>query len=378
MDRAPEPSRLITLLRQRTEYVTVASLLHCEETMPGLAGMAGRDRELGLAIIRYGTELRLTLAAEQRETTEQEDSYFRDYFAGAVERGIPLDVQLQIIRRTIAFTIGHYWEVAGRDHTDEMLVFSARTSRFHHRLEQILVETYCQRLGSDLTAERLRRAHADALLSGDSPPPTGGVDLPLATSYLVLVIPGDAGPPPPLHALAADGRFLHTVREGADVALVPLEPDGREVAEKLAMQARDAGRRAAAATPAVTPDDVPQAYAEARRLLEVSAAMRRPPTIVTAEDALPETLLDADRGTAERLAGVLDAIAGSPELLETLWAFADSDLDRTATAERLFIHRRTLNQRLHRIRDLTGHDPRTSRGLLVLGLALIARGMRRR
>jgi hypothetical protein len=56
-----------------------------------------------------------------------------------------------------------YWELTGPELTDEM---QALTGQYHHRLENLLVDSYCQRLGIDVAAERLRKAHADALLGG--------------------------------------------------------------------------------------------------------------------------------------------------------------------------------------------------------------------
>jgi hypothetical protein len=367
---------LIAMLSEAVDEVAEAALRHCEEAMPLLSSLPGRDRQAGLAVMKFATRLRLEVAIDGREPNDQEAAYLRDYFAGAAERGIPLDVQLQIVRRTIAFTMSHYWESAGPEHTDALLGLSALTSRFHHRLEQLLVDAYCQRLGTDVAAERLRKAYADALLSGHLPPPTAGTEMPLSSRYLVLVVPGRPGSPPPLAALMTDDRVLHTVRDGADVTLVPAEPDGLALAEKLALRARDAGRESAVATLADSPNLVPQAYERARRLKQASAALRDAPVLVMPEDALPERLLGTDPEVAAELADVLARVVATPGLHETLTTFLDSDMDRTSTAERLHIHRRTLTQRLYRIRELTGYDPRTSRGVQVLSLALAARRMR--
>jgi hypothetical protein len=88
--------------------------------------------------------------------------------------------------------------------------------------------------------------------------------------------------------------------------------------------------------------------------------------VLTVGDALPETLIGADPTTSGAPAAMICRLLTSA-LVETLAVFLDLDLDRTASAARLHIHRRTLTQRLDRIRALTGHDPRSSRGLLVLG-----------
>jgi sugar diacid utilization regulator len=191
----------------------------------------------------------------------------------------------------------------------------------------------------------------------------------------VLVVPGDVGTPPPLSALSSDPRVLHTVRDGGDVVLVPLEPDGRAIAEELALRSRDAGRTAAFASPADSATSVPAAYRQALDLPAMSPALRVAPVVITAEDALPERLLGADPDTARRLVELVDRLAGHPGLVDTVAAFLDADMDRSVTADRLHIHRRTVTQRLHRVRELAGYDPRSTRGVQVLGLALAARGM---
>jgi hypothetical protein len=375
-DQRPE-SRLVALLRHRADDIAEVALRHCESEIPHLTGLEGRDRDLGLASIRYVFQLRLDLAVDARDATEAEEAPFRRYHADAAERGIPLDLQLQVTRTAIAAIMRQCWHLAGEDLTDEMLTFSADLTRFHRRLEQIAVEAYCQRLGGRVT-ERLRRAHAEALLDGEMAPPLVDDELPLSGSYLVLVLPGPSPESaPPLFFLAEDAGVLHTTRDGADVVLVPLHPDGQGIAQKLTLHARDAGRTAAVAVVAGTPDEVPAAYSDALRLLQVRDGLRRPPQLLTPDDALPECLLGADPDTSARLAAKLAPLAEHPELVETLAVFLDADLDRSVTAHRLYVHRRTLTQRLQRIRELTGHDPRSTRGVQVLALALAARRLDR-
>lgn len=368
---------LIHQLQASTGDVARDALEHSEHLMPELMSLSGRDREAGLEIISYCVSLRLKVAAAGRDASAEEEDHLREYFRAAAERGIPVDTQLQITRRTIAFALHRYWQIAGPENTDAMLTFSAETTRFHHRLEHVLVDSYCARLGTAVVADRLRTAHAEALLNGDMPPPTGGARVPLSSSYLVMVIPGGAGTPPPLGVLSGDERVLHTVRERADVVLIPAEPGGRAIADSLAARALTAGRVTAVAVPPAAGTDVPSAYAQAVELLAIAPALRRPPAVITPAEALPERLLRSDPEAAGQLSDLVALLASSPGLVETLTAFLDSDLDRSATAETLHIHRRTLTQRLHRIRELTGYDPRSSRGVQIFSLAVAARTLGR-
>jgi purine catabolism regulator len=64
-------------------------------------------------------------------------------------------------------------------------------------------------------------------------------------------------------------------------------------------------------------------------------------------------------------------------LLETLTAFLAAGGNIARTAERLYIHRNTLVQRLDKIQDLTGLDPRESEPWLALQIVLALRQLQR-
>lgn len=363
---------MLAVLREVSGETAAAAARHCEATTPGLADLPGRARAAGLGVIRCSVDLHLALAASGRGATPEEEAPLRDRLRTAAERGIPLDVQLMITRRTIAFTLHRYWLLAGPDHTDAMLDLSAGTARFHRRMEQVAVDAWCRLLGGERIASSVRSAYAEALLSGSPPPPTGGTVPPLAREYLLVVLPGRAATA--RSRFADDPRVLHTVRDGHDVVLVPEGPAARAVAEELSCVGRgDAGPAVAVQT---APADVPAAHAQALDLLALAPSIGASPVLVTPDDALPERLLAGDDEVAGRLVALLDRLDAHPGLRETVEVFLDCDLDRSATAERLHVHRRTLTQRLHRIRSLTGYDPRTSRGVQVLGLARSAAGVR--
>ena len=59
-------------------------------------------------------------------------------------------------------------------------------------------------------------------------------------------------------------------------------------------------------------------------------------------------------------------LATGPRLVSTLDALYRNDMSRSRTAASLDIHPRTLDYRLRRVRDLTGLDPVSIRGVRVL------------
>lgn len=58
-------------------------------------------------------------------------------------------------------------------------------------------------------------------------------------------------------------------------------------------------------------------------------------------------------------------------LLETLHTYFTCDMNATKTAQKLFIHRNTLQQRLRHIEELTGYSAYTADGLLTLRVGLL-------
>jgi DNA-binding PucR family transcriptional regulator len=91
---------------------------------------------------------------------------------------------------------------------------------------------------------------------------------------------------------------------------------------------------------------------------------------------LLETVLTAPTDACELLVGLLDAVAEDARLMETLVVYLGCDLERTRTARALGLSRGGLARRLDRITHLSGYDPRTARGVQVLGAALAARALR--
>jgi DNA-binding PucR family transcriptional regulator len=83
------------------------------------------------------------------------------------------------------------------------------------------------------------------------------------------------------------------------------------------------------------------------------------------------------RRTFSYLAALIEPVAGRPELLETLKALITADGNRARAASELIIHRSTIDYRLRRIEELTGHSPTSVSGMRTLCTALAARALLR-
>ncbi|MEV0001534.1 helix-turn-helix domain-containing protein [Micromonospora sp. NPDC050980] len=117
---------------------------------------------------------------------------------------------------------------------------------------------------------------------------------------------------------------------------------------------------------------VGDAVRESRRLRPFAVAADLAELLHAPED------LAVDRGVARLpevaagLCAVLAPLGSGRELRRTLRTLYRVDLHRARAAELLGVHRQTLTYRLNRIRDLTGVDPLSVRGVAVLAAALAA------
>jgi DNA-binding PucR family transcriptional regulator len=168
---------------------------------------------------------------------------------------------------------------------------------------------------------------------------------------------------------------------GVVVALWP-ESVGVATGEQLLRRAIASAHGGTTAAMAVTKLDrhgIPAAYRSARGALAFAAADGEFRTMVTLDDlgaaglllqfADPEEL----RRYTERTIGVLrtyDADHGA-ELIKTLRAYLNCDLDRRAAGKFLVLHPNTVSQRLRRVETLTGLNLRSPRSVIEARTALM-------
>jgi hypothetical protein len=222
-----------------------------------------------------------------------------------------------------------------------------------------------------------------ALVRGEAPAEVAGrYGLALESGYLVLSVRAEPGGDPAagrtaLHrvlastAPRAEGRALSLRDDSGGVVLLPVDFPVADLARRLA--APGGAAPVVGTATAATPADVPAAAARAGRI----AAVAGRPGVHRLSDVLLEYHLTQPVDSAADVAAVLDPLAGHPELLATLAAFLDADLDRRSAAQVLGVHANTVDNRLERVAALTGLDPRSTRGIQLLGAALVVRGAAR-
>lgn len=220
------------------------------------------------------------------------------------------------------------------------------------------------------------RELARALVRADKPEEVAArYGLPLESGYLVLAVraPGPRAPVAARRLLRrtvarlvplAEGRVLSLPDERGGYVLLPSRIALDAVAGRLSPRLPAAPVVGAATADAR--EAVPAAAERARRI----AAVADEPGVHRLRDVLLDYHLSGAADSAPELGALLEPLDARPGLAATVAAFLDCDFDRRRTAQALEVHPNTVDNRLARVTELTGIDPRTSRGVQLFGAAL--------
>ncbi|OIK03759.1 PucR family transcriptional regulator [Streptomyces monashensis] len=344
-----------------------------------------KDVEIA-ATARHGMRLFLRGAAGRPGPDALE--YFQERAAQRAEEEMPLHLLLR------TYTLGGQElfralrETARPAERDALAELAEALFTSIDRVVGAVAESYLDERTA-LAAERheQRRARARALLEGRPPADGSTPDGPALVLCLRFADSAPAGGSPGSPVTVR--RLVRRVQAaldrvfGTDVpallgaegghAVVPggAEPPSRTT--ELLREAAGAGVRLAAAG-AARAADIPRAARLAAEVLRVAAACGRPPGLHRLDDVLLEYHLSRPSEGSDRIAALLDPLAGRPELTETLRTHLEERQDRRATARRLNLHPNSVDHRLARVQELTGvrlTDPRDTALLLA---ALLLRG----
>lgn len=349
--------------------IAEAVLARVEQDVPDVAGAGWRDRDADRDWLRTELVRRFELAERGTGPSEEDLQRSTGYFRASARRGAPLPVMQRFLRASVAHALTQLWARAEPEDVTALLRLSRWINRHNGTLERLLVRVYCEQLDPERAAADRREARAARLLAGADDEQPGAV----GWAWLVVVVDGAPG-------TRSDGvrGALSTTVDGQRHLLVPIASTRRRDAVWQDVARWVGGADGVRAAGAFSDDaaGIPEAAASARRLLRAAAAVSLPGGLVGPQDLALETVLGAQPAASRALARMLDEVAADERLLETLAAFFAHDLDRTRTASALFLSRGGLALRLDRIAQLTGLDPRTTRGIQVLGAALAARALR--
>ncbi|WP_280343551.1 PucR family transcriptional regulator [Nocardia neocaledoniensis] len=116
-------------------------------------------------------------------------------------------------------------------------------------------------------------------------------------------------------------------------------------------------------------DDLPRAAALAAEVLAIAVRIGRTGMVSSIEDIALEHHLAHESASLPVLLRRCAPLRARHDLVDTLLAYFDNDLDRRRTADALHVHPNTIDNRLSRIRDLTDLDVRHFPDLMVLAVA---------
>jgi hypothetical protein len=111
-------------------------------------------------------------------------------------------------------------------------------------------------------------------------------------------------------------------------------------------------------------------HAVARRISQVTPPERTPRDLRVLADAFVELAVAGDSQVDDWLRTVAERLKTGPDLIRTLDAYYRHDMARAEAAAAVRIHPRTLDYRLRRVRDLTGLDPASTRGVRIFTTAI--------
>jgi sugar diacid utilization regulator len=347
-----------------------------------------------LAICADNLRVFFATLAEDRPPTPEELAEPRSSAARRAQERVPLDAVLTAYH--VGGRIGWAELVAQArpDETAELVAAADGVQRYLQVVTGVVATAYLEEQQAISGEERdARRALVTALLSGENADPLAArLGVSLAASWTVLALAlaehPDERAADVTGAVAgrrkvrrvqtrldavAGGPVLGSLDATGGVVLLPSAVDAALV--RALTEAAGAPVRAGAAT-AATRDGLAAAGAQAREVLRLAERLGRPPGLYVLADVLLEYQLTRPSEALPLLATLLEPLDRNPDLLRTVETYLGADLDRRRTAAALHVHPNTLDYRLKRVVDLTGLDPATTDGLLLLGAAVVARRAR--
>lgn len=304
---------------------------------------------------------------------------FRDLGVLAARQAIPLPVLSEVWDLALAAAARTCWTVAPPGHFAEMAELTAHAARLAIGAREACIQGYAEAPRAGGASRPLRRLLAETLIDGA---PAGVIaeaaGVRLAPGYLVLLCEAPASDACWERASERLDGWDGVLYSGDLSGLIVLLP----AADQLCAESRAAEFTASLVS--WTRGPVHAAQAQRRGLAGIPDALEEASRVLTAVKAIPDgedrpyradellvelAILDqpAIRG---RLAAVLKPLDAGTDLRRTLEVLLACNLDRERAARELWIHRRTLHYRLDRIRDLSGVDPSSARGIQLFRAAL--------
>ncbi len=335
------------------------------------------DAKARAAMLDFAVFLRrrtISLVAEGRPYTDADLSFIAAVGRERAAGGISFAAQRDVLRLHHSLTLREVAEAAGPHDLDDVMRTLAWWPAQGPAAPAAYTRGYFLGQGTVLS-EVDRVGQLTSLVVSDDPaaaPLAGILAVPVPDRPLVVVCRVPGGPPVPdrpsraevsRHLLSRQRAPLRWTEPGEFVAVVA---DAAAAARVVRDFGESTGLPAAVGASRAVGGAVAMAFAAAREISRVAPVRAAPGAVHYLTDLFAEVgtiRLPPVEGWMREVTGLL---ATGPRLVSTLDAFYRNDLSRSRTAGALNIHPRTLEYRLRRVRDLTGIDPVSVRGVRVL------------
>ncbi|MEU3539193.1 PucR family transcriptional regulator [Streptomyces paromomycinus] len=327
------------------------------------AGMSldARQRVLGLHAALMLREINEVTEA-QRGGGLEEVMRFMNWFAPQGERGIGAYCQgfVRVLRRRMRYV--EQVALLTRSLLNGDPIAAELAAAVDMELPDCWVVTVF-RMPVRPATDRFLENEIETLVRSHQVPVMWGPENGDGSGELIVLVPLISGP------ARAESVPPHAVSE----LLPDLAPD--HVSDLVQDFALALGRPCAVGTATAPPPELADALDRARRIsraapLRRASARLRPHTL--ADVFVELTVVDVPFVDAW-LCDVARRLDSGPDLLVTLDAYYRHDMHRGTTATALNVHTRTLDYRLRRVRELTGIDPGSTRGVRTLSAVVTRR-----
>jgi hypothetical protein len=375
--QAPEPT--VARLRRSTGPLAAQALRRMDDGLPWYRAMTAEDRSwVGLV-----AQAAISAFIAWYDSPHGEVQVAADVFGTApreLTRSVSLHQTLEMVRTMVDVveeTVGELAAPGDEQHLREAVLRYSRDVAF------AAAEVYARAAETRGAWDaRLEALVVDAIVRGE-------VDDSLRSRSAALSWPDTdevavvAGMTPPgevddlvedvrRHARSLDGDALVGVQGDRLVVVLGRKQDPLAIVPDLVRRFGDG--------PVVTGPVVPTLMDAARSArsalagLVAAAAWPAAPRPASADDLLPERLLNGDESAGRLLVerGYRRLADGPPALLETAATYLDLGRSLEGTARALFVHPNTVRYRLRRVADITGWDPADPREGFVLQVAITA------
>ncbi|WP_410643470.1 PucR family transcriptional regulator [Amycolatopsis sp. lyj-346] len=377
---------LLAELGKRADANARAELEAYERELPEYRLRAGdpRSRAETLDYAVWFRRHTVELVSENRRLSDEDLSFIGDIGRKRAEDGFSTGAAQRVLALHATLMLREINEVAEGDDLAELLQFTAWFGEQGARGSGRYLDGY-------LAAQRLRfsvrkRLHdlVDLLLAGDLSAPGLARDLGVCLhehcTAVVLRFPG----PPPGRAEVTDDLVeavfkLHPVpiawrRPDELLVLLPACPardtppdDTLPVVRDIAETVEARCRVGVATGPA---SRLSETVAMACRVAEAAPVQRIPEALPGIGDVFVELGVMRVPEVDRWLRDVARQLANGPDLVKTLDGYYRNDMNRLRAAVTLHIHPRTLDYRLRRVREVTGIDPASTKGIRILTAAV--------